>query len=412
MDLISTENFVESPFIIVKMGDYTFGSYTGKKENRVLGSALRVTYPNFMQSLNVVKINGQVNTYTLTMVYAITENDDPNMLEKVFSSIHDTREMTLTYGDWNSPANIYRKETALITSIKSNVAFDSSKITYTIEGVSNSNIANAARYDFPAREAKPSDVILDILYSQSYGLLDIFKGMMNKVEVFRNNLIATDDKKVKIDARSSISAVDYINYLVGCMISNTNTMMDDTLNSIYQMCIMDDSTNKFGGPYFKIKKIGGNFNSSMAESAWGIDVGYPGKNFVMNFNIDNDESWALLYDYKDKIDQSSYVYRIDNNGNVVTEYSPSIVRSRRKKITTTTDKTWWTRMTQFPITATLTIKGLIRPTILMDYVKLNVLFYGRKHISSGIYVITKQEDTIDGNGYRTTLSLLRVKEDS
>ena len=69
-------------------------------------------------------------------------------------------------------------------------------------------------------------------------------------------------------------------------------------------------------------------------------------------------------------------------------------------------------MTQFPITARLTIKGLIRPTLLTDYVKLNVYFYGQKHISSGVYVITKQEDNIDSNGYRTTLTLLRVKEDS
>ena len=69
-------------------------------------------------------------------------------------------------------------------------------------------------------------------------------------------------------------------------------------------------------------------------------------------------------------------------------------------------------MTQFPITGVLTIKGLVRPTLIMDYVKLNVYFYGQKHISSGVYVITKQEDTITGNGYRTKLNLLRVREDS
>ena len=65
-------------------------------------------------------------------------------------------------------------------------------------------------------------------------------------------------------------------------------------------------------------------------------------------------------------------------------------------------------MTQFPITATLTLKGLVRPTLLMDYIKVNVLFYGRKHIATGTYVITKQEDMINESGYRTTLTLLRV----
>ena len=39
-------------------------------------------------------------------------------------------------------------------------------------------------------------------------------------------------------------------------------------------------------------------------------------------------------------------------------------------------------MTEFPITATLTLKGLTRPSILMTYVKLNVWFAGgQKHIS-------------------------------
>jgi hypothetical protein len=103
---------------------------------------------------------------------------------------------------------------------------------------------------------------------------------------------------------------------------------------------------------------------------------------------------------------------IDNEGNMIVEDSPSLMRSRRNKVVKERNKTWWTQMTQFPITARLTIKGLVRPTLIMDYLKLNVLFYGNKHISSGIYVITKQEDKIDASGYRTTLTLLRVKEDT
>ena len=67
-------------------------------------------------------------------------------------------------------------------------------------------------------------------------------------------------------------------------------------------------------------------------------------------------------------------------------------------------------MTRFPITATLTIKGLLRSAMLMNYVRINTYFYGQKHISSGLYVITKQEDRIDSAGYRTTLSLTRIVE--
>lgn len=69
-------------------------------------------------------------------------------------------------------------------------------------------------------------------------------------------------------------------------------------------------------------------------------------------------------------------------------------------------------MTQFPVSATLTIKGLVRPAVLMSYVRVNALFYGQRHVSSGLYVITKQQDTIDSRGYRTVLSLTRVAGDN
>lgn len=70
------------------------------------------------------------------------------------------------------------------------------------------------------------------------------------------------------------------------------------------------------------------------------------------------------------------------------------------------------KVTEFPITAQITIKGLLKPSLLMSEIKLNVMFYGSRHISSGYYVITNQEDTVNQQGYSTTLSLLRVRGES
>ena len=69
-------------------------------------------------------------------------------------------------------------------------------------------------------------------------------------------------------------------------------------------------------------------------------------------------------------------------------------------------------MTQFPITATMTIKGLVRPAMLMTYIRVNAFFYGQRHISSGLYIVTKQEDRADQAGYRTTLTLQRIAGDN
>ncbi len=74
--------------------------------------------------------------------------------------------------------------------------------------------------------------------------------------------------------------------------------------------------------------------------------------------------------------------------------------------------TWWSNVTQYPISASITIKGLLRPATLMSYVRLNVLYYGIKHSHSGLYIVTQQIDTINEQGYRTQLSLTRVAGDN
>ena len=65
-------------------------------------------------------------------------------------------------------------------------------------------------------------------------------------------------------------------------------------------------------------------------------------------------------------------------------------------------------MTQYPISCSVTLKGLLRPAILLTYVKLNVYFYGKKHIASGLYIVTRENDYIDDSGSRTTLKLTRI----
>lgn len=49
----------------------------------------------------------------------------------------------------------------------------------------------------------------------------------------------------------------------------------------------------------------------------------------------------------------------------------------------------------------------------MTYVRLNVIFPGgHKHISSGLYIVTGQEDSLSSNGFRTTLSLVKISGDN
>lgn len=405
--LVSTQNRVESPFIIAQIGKYTFGNVS--KQN--LGGSYKVTYPNYMESLNIVKINGTVNTYTLVMVYAIASGDDPNLLEKVFSSVAKDRTIILKYGDWNVPTYIYKEEKAIITNIATNVDLKASKIQYTLKCTSTSLALKSGKFNFGARTAKPSDVIKELLKDESKGLLEIFPGMKNAASAAFDGFIDSTDKEVHIGAKSSISILDYIGYLVGCMV-NVNDSSDALKQYNYFWSVYDDISNAYGGSYFKVISVQANAQYNVSYNTYEVNVGYPTSEYVESFTINNNESWSMLYDYSEKLSLPSVTHSIDDYGNIVEVNSPNITTSASTLTTTETSRSWWSKMTQFPITAKLVIKGLLRPALLMSYVKVNAYFYGSKHVSSGLYIITKQEDSISSNGYRTTLSLTRISGDT
>lgn len=408
--LFSNFNRVEVPFVRVTFGsgdrEYTFGV----QDNN---SVDKIKFPNYVRSLNVTKISGVVNKYTLIIDYPITENSDPNYFEKVFSSISTNRKVKFSYGDYNSPNFIYKEEEALIQGIST--SFDNTTITYTITAISSATLSSINKVSFPAyRNRKPSDIIQNVLLKNAkYGLLDLFYGMKNLTKILTSGILASDDTPVDIEAKVDISILDYLKYLVSCMIPISSNKNSVKVNAYYNIVFVDDLTGEFGGPYFKIVKLASRESVSDKLETFEIDVGYPSQAIVISFDLLSDDTYSLLYNYSETIDKdSNYPYRVDDQGNVVPTYSPSIATNSQFFKLTPDMQSWWTKVTQFPVKARIVVAGLLRPAILMTKVRLNVLFYGRKHISSGLYVITSQKDTISTSGYRTQLELLRVGEDT
>lgn len=406
INLLSNPARVETPFIEVQIGDHTFGVRT---------SATQITFPNYIRSIQITKINGTVNRYTLTLDYPLTSSEsDPNFFEKVLSSVADTRTMYVTYGDLSTPTYIYKKEEVLITKVST--AFSASPVlTYTITGTSASSLGAVGNFTFPGyTNTKPSTVLRDILYkyNNKYGLLELFPGMANRTKVESNALIPTNDMAVNIEAKVGISILDYLAYLVSIMKTSEVSRNNLIKKSLFSFTVIDDVTGEFDGVYFKIYEVSADTAYSQKIDTYTVDIGYPSQNIVTSFELSDDNSYSMLYKYNDKISTSSYAERIDDNGKLVQIYSPSIGSSKTQFISTESQKAWWTKMTEFPVKASMTLKGLLRPAILMSYLKVNVLFYGRRHVSSGMYIITKQVDTIDYNGYRTALSLTRISGDT
>lgn len=412
--LLSSQARIQVPWVKVTIGDYTFGIFDEKtkawgKKTDGFYTPFSIQYPQYIQSLEVIKINGQVNKYTLQITYPVTQNDDPNFFEKVFSSVSRSRKIVFTYGDAETPAYIYKNEEAIITKVSQTFNLLGSTISYTVNAVSSAALSTDGSITKPApgKKVKPSDEIKK-LFRSNKSLQNTFTGMkMSDLDI----LIAGDDMPVEIDSKQNISAIDYINYLAGCMIpaGTSNGMSKD----IYILTIYDDSitnadkTMSNKGPYFKVSKV-----STTVEhgDAYEIDVGINTSTIVRSFSIESNENYSIYYEYQNLAHPENYVRRINGDGQWEDVYAPTSMARTNSFSTNASDKVWWTKATQFPINATIQVQGLLRPATLLQYVKLNIIFPGgKKHLASGLYIVTRQVDNISSAGYATTLGLTRIK---
>lgn len=414
--LLSSQARIQVPWVKVTIGEYTFGIFDEKtkswgKDKAGFYQPFSIQFPQYIKSLEVVKINGQVNKYTLVIDYPITQHDDPNFFEKVFSSVSRSRKIIFTYGDAETPAYVYKNEEAIITRVQQRFNLQGSSISYTVSAVSSAALSTDGSITMPApgKKVKPSDEIKK-LFKSNKSLQNTFTGM--KISDL-DSLIAGDDMPVTIDSKQNISAIDYINYLAGCMIPSGSG--PGLSKEIYIMTIYDDSITSADksmsrkGPYFKVTKV-----STVMDhgDAYEIDIGVNTATIVRSFEIDQQENYSIYYEYQNLAHPENYVRRINGDGQWEEVYAPTSMARTNSYSTGVSDQVWWTKATQFPINATIQVQGLLRPATLMQYVRLNVVFPGgNKHLSSGLYIVTRQVDNISPAGYATTLGLTRIKGD-
>lgn len=432
-NLLSSEARIQAPWIKVTFGDrnnvndtsYTFGIFDRQTKNQIIDAngfytVYGIKYPSYIQKLNIVKINGQVNQYTLTMAYPVKHTDDPNFFEKIFSSISNNRKITFSYGDSSMPSYCYKDEEAIITSIQQSFNFGSggdldATILYTIKATSSCALGQIGNFTFMnSGKKKPSDEIKRVLRAPEYKLSSLFPGM-NIYNI--DSLIASDDKAVEISSKTNISPLDYISYLVSCMVPDGATT-DSVTTGIYILTIHDDTVyDKLyndnapsDGAYFRVEKT--SYKQEHAD-AYTIDIGYNTQTIVSNFSIENNENYSMYFNYANKLYPEQYAKRLNNQGQWEDVFAPTFTSKNDHFKTRAEDISWYSKVTKYPISATITVQGLLRPATLMSYVRLNVIFPGgNKHISSGLYIVTKQVDDISDQGYKTTLSLTRISGDT
>ena len=215
------------------------------------------------------------------------------------------------------PKYLYRNEVGLITKVSSRFS-NGTIIEYTVNAISQASLGLSGGYPFPAVHKQPSMVILDLLKNNAkYGLQDLFSGMQNLTLVANEGLIPHTDIAVHIKQYDNISVLDYLSQLVSLMTPDTNRGIAN--GSFYVLTIVDDTTGVFGGSYFKIILVDNNIQHA---EAYQVDIGYPGSNYVFNFNVEQDENYSILYDYQKKLHPQEYVSRINENGEYEEVYAP------------------------------------------------------------------------------------------
>ena len=377
---------ISVPFVKAKFGGVEFG-LTDKKN-----SYTGILASDFITGLNVKKYgSGAVNTYTLSLKYAVTPGSDPNYIDLIISRAND-RKISFTYGDLSEPSYSYKDEEALITSVVPSVDYNKGVISYTITATSSSALSYSLKRSYEGRNDKPSNVILEVLYDPNSGLLDIFKGMLNKDTVLGNKWIPVTDSVVKIAEKRDISPMDYILYLVSLMKSDSG--------NYHSLRVIDGGE---GGqlPYFIIVSTANKDESQMMY----ISIGYPGSIPIYDFTIQQNSSTALMVEYRDEVDSGIYNdYSFTGDLKELDYYSDQVVGGTPSEGL----KTWWKKMEIFPLSATLRTDGLYLPAELVQSVYLDIYFFGKRYNNSGEYIITSQEDSITSGGYFTTLGLMRI----
>lgn len=141
----------------------------------------------------------------------------------------------------------------------------------------------------------------------------------------------------------------------------------------------------------------GNFSSSN-----------PGANLVQGFRTDYKGSISMATVNSNKDDKA---YSMDSENKIVTSqahYWQDTTSGDNASEDMARQSNIWLMGTQYSYTATLRTVGVPYDIPIGTYIKVVSVLNDQNHHTSGIYMVTKTEDTIDGNGYITVWSLIKI----
>ena len=393
-ELSSSPILIQAPYVEVDMNGIKIGGYNNSADK----------YPNHIVDLTVEKINNKINTYTISMVHQVRVGEDPNIIDSVLSRTGYQNKVKIRYGD-SANGTIFKEEEAYVIDVTYNENVASANIAYTIKAVSSVGFVKYSYMSYPAITSKPSTEITKLMYNSgqsSTQLQKAFKGMKNKQAVLGKKLIPTNDAVVNIPGLADASPYDRLVQLVANMRDSTNP------TGTYMLSFNDGTNNNSSFKVTEVKRQNTTNKDVLTKNCYTLDVGYPGNTMITSFSLDNDVYWPLYYKYAGKV--ASYNYDIDYTGKIIrTKVNPLDVDDKFQS-KNVEKMNWWEYVRSYPVSASVTIKGLMRPTMMMENVYVFSQIYGQEDLATGLYSIIGQTDSVGGNGCTTTLKLLKVSQ--
>ena len=320
--------------------------------------------------------------------HQVSPGRNPNYIDELLSA-NGYEKIGIRFGDAMSEVDIVDNN-AILSNVNTTFDFQSCNIKYSVSAISSNFLSSTNKRNFPAITDKGSNIARGLFKSAQSSLAEIYPKMLDNNYVTKNNLIPNTDTVISMKAMENVNDITYLKEVVSSMQSLANP------NSMFYLELREED--------FKIHEISSDGYSSSA-SLYEVDINYPDDAQVFSFSDSTDFAWSLAYEYNGKI--SNYTYSVSDEGKRISIPGTSNNMFNDQGALNISEN-WWKQVTEFPTTATLTCRGLLSPLLLMTYIKVNSYYYGSKRLTSGVYIVTGQEDIISGGGFRTNLSLTKV----
>ena len=390
-DLSTSPILVQAPYVELTMNGVKIGGYNASDDK----------YPNHIVGLTVEKINNKINTYTIQLIHQVRTGEDPNIIDALLNRTGYRNKVKIKYGD-SATGLFFKEEEAYIMDVSYNENVQSANIAYTIKAVSSVSFVKYSYFSYPPVTGKPSTEINNLMYHSGQSSIELqnsFSGMRTAQDAMRRNAIPTNDAVVNIPGLANASPYDRLNQLVA-------NMRDPNDATGTYMLSYNDATNDASFRIVEVTRQDTADRNALIKNCYTLDIGFPGNTMITSFALGNDVYWPLYYKYAGKI--ASYKYDIDYNGKITRSKVNPLDVDDKFQSKNVESMNWWEYVRSYPVSATVTIKGLMKPVLLMENVYIFSQIYGQEDLASGLYSIIGQTDTIDGGGCSTTLELLKI----